>query len=63
MAFLAQRPRFLTLGLASFVLLGTRTAQADLPELFYDDFDDGNYDGWVVDSPMFDTLGPPDVLP
>ncbi len=63
MAYLTQRPRFLALGLASFVLLGARTAHADLPELFYDDFDDGDYDGWVDDSPYFDIFAAPALLP
>ncbi len=62
MTHLLRPSRLLTNGLASVVLLGAGSAQADLPELFYDDFDDGDYDGWVVDSPMFDTLGPPDVV-
>lgn len=53
----------IAIGLASAAIVCTGAARADLPELFYDDFDDGDYDGWIADSPMFDTLGPPDVLP
>ncbi|MFG0252682.1 MAG: hypothetical protein ACF8NJ_07420 [Phycisphaerales bacterium JB038] len=44
------------------LLLGS-AAQADLPELFYDDFDDGNYDGWVADSPHYPVWGAPAVAP
>ncbi|MFG0252681.1 MAG: hypothetical protein ACF8NJ_07415 [Phycisphaerales bacterium JB038] len=36
---------------------------ADLPELFFDDFDDGDYDGWVADSPYHPVWSPPAVLP
>ncbi len=63
MAYLTQRPRFLALGLASFVLLGARTAHADLPELFYDDFDDGDYVGWTDSSPLHISWGPPAIVP
>jgi len=47
-----------------FTLLCQGMSWANLPVLFFDNFDDGNFDGW---SPTYPTTGdpttPPDVVP
>jgi hypothetical protein len=55
--------KVLSAPLAAIYILFAGATFADLPELFFDDFDDGNYDGWVADSPYFDIFAPPDLLP
>ncbi len=57
----ASRDLLASVALATMLLSGA--AHADLPELFFDDFDDGNYDGWVVDSPYYSVWGAPAVAP
>jgi hypothetical protein len=50
--------------LAALCLVCPGMSRAGLPVLFYDNFDDGNFDGW---SPTYPTTGdpatPPDVVP
>jgi len=50
--------------LAALYLVWSGVSWANLPVLFYDNFDDGNFDGW---SPTYPTIGdpttPPDVVP
>ncbi|MCX6832688.1 MAG: hypothetical protein NT028_11270, partial [candidate division Zixibacteria bacterium] len=62
-----MKTAFLTkiaLVLAGLYLVCPGMSRADLPVLFYDNFDDGNFDGW---SPTYPTTGdpatPPDVVP
>ncbi len=49
--------------LAVFVLLCSSASWADWNEVFYDDFDDGEYDGWTVTNWKGETRPAPDVVP
>lgn len=48
--------------LAVFVLMCSSASWADWNEIFFDDFDDGDYDGWTVTNWKGETRQAPDVV-
>ena len=52
-----------SLVLAVFVLVCSSASWADWNEVFFDDFDDGDYDGWTVTNWKGEPRPAPDVVP